>query len=211
MKKLFREFLPQVILIVFSVVLGLYLSDAISKRQQRKKAKQLEVHIKKEIQQCRDEMVTWIPYHHRVIRKLDSLKREPAFMKAFQKDASSLFMITPRGLMNADFTTSAWEMAILNPAITEIEYERITEFSKVYEQIEITFKPLEKIMEAVYERDFNSEALAESNLTTVGNLLHELAGREYSLLANCNRALGDTMVTQNILIDSLIRNRPVKI
>jgi len=49
MKKILKEYIPQVILIVFSVVLGLYLNQIIVDRNENAKAKELVALVFEEI------------------------------------------------------------------------------------------------------------------------------------------------------------------
>lgn len=208
MKKLFQEYIPQVVLIVFSVVLGLFLSEEISKRQDKKMAEQLVGHLKKEISHNREEILEWMPYHYKLRNKLDSAIGEEVFIKSFINDPNVLFEHFDRGLFNGTINTAAWETAVLNPAVSEISYEQLTDFSKVYKQIDITYKPLlVRLQDLTTAGDFNASESAAGNLQTLITLIQELAGREYSLLANCNMALGDTLEPQNKIIGRLIKRK----
>jgi len=211
MKKFFTDYIPQVLLIVFSVVLGLFLSGKISERQDKKMAKQLVGHLKKEISHNREEILEWLPYHLKLRGKLDSARNDKNFLKKFITDQTALYELTDKGLFNGEINTAAWETAILSPAISEVSYEQLRDFSKVYKQIDITYEPiLNRAQDLLTSSNFNTEENAKANLFTLRTLVQELAGREISLLTNCNVVFGDTLMLPNEVINKQLKERREK-
>ena len=129
MMKFLKEYVPQVLLIVFSVVLGLFLSEKIKERQDKQMAQQLVNHLNIELKQCREIMLEWMPYHQDFKHKLDSSIVEESFIKNFEQDYSVLFELAPNGFMGEQITSTAWETALLNPAISEISYHQLRDFN----------------------------------------------------------------------------------
>lgn len=197
MKRFLKIYIPQILLIVFSVVLGLYLSEKINQRQDRQMAQQLVSYLKTEVKQCRETMLEWIPYHEKLKITIDSLIKDEAFIKQFEENPNALFYGADKGLFNGDITSTAWETALLNPAISEISYTQLKDFHKVYNQIDITFRPLEDMTDLVFSADFNAPNKSKQNLQVFSSLLWEMIGREKSLIFYCNEVLEDTSIKQN--------------
>jgi len=204
MKNAFRLYLPQVLLIVFSVVLGLVLNDAIKKRQDRKMAIKIVNTLKGEIVECRESMLFWQPYHKGCKLKLDSLRKDKNFVSKFIESPTALSTIVPKGIYNGNISMTAWETAKISPVISQIDYKQLRELADVYNQIDVTFSTIGDLSDIVFSSNFNGKDHAESNLQRLSLLLRELIGKEHRLIQNCNKVLGDTMQHPSIVIDSLI-------
>jgi len=206
-KKLLKEYIPQVLLIVFSVVLGLFLSERINKQQEKKMAKQLVSHLKTEVNQWRETMLDWMPYHKDLKNKVDSLRMNDQFIQSFEKNADVFRNLSTQGIFNGTVTSAAWETALLNPAISEISYAQLRDFSKVYTQIDHTTKSLYDVNDLYMDVDINTKGKSRKNLKEFSMLMNEFIGRETRLIFYCNEALGDTLVDQEIFINKLLKNR----
>ncbi len=79
MKQSILKYLLQVFLIVFSVVLGLYLSERIEDRKNARDAKQLLSKIKSELNENKKLLDQWVPYHGEVVRTIDSLSNDEKY------------------------------------------------------------------------------------------------------------------------------------
>ncbi len=212
MMRFLKEYVPQVLLIVFSVVLGLFLSEKIKERQDKQMAQQLVSHLKTEIEQCRETMLEWMPYHKNLKHKLDSLRVDDSFIKEFENDPSAIFEVAPRGFFNGKVTSVAWETALLNPAISEISYHQLRDFKSVYNQLDITFfdttlSPMSDIMNLFTDPDFNAPNKSKQNLQAFSMSTQELIGREIDVIIYCNRALGDTLAEPYVVINQQLEER----
>ena len=83
MKKSIKENITQLFLIVFSVVLGLYLSERIEENKSKKEAALLLSKITAEVNENRKLLEEWIPYHRQVYSSLDSLIEDDGFVQRF--------------------------------------------------------------------------------------------------------------------------------
>ena len=212
MMRFLKEYVSQVLLIVFSVVLGLFLSEKIKERQDKQMAQQLISHLKTEIEQCRETMLEWMPYHQDLKDKLDSLRVDDSFIKEFEKDPSAVFEVAPRGFFNGKVTSVAWETALLNPAISEISYHQMRDFKNVYNQLDITFfdanrSPLQKMMDLALSFDFNTPNKSKQNLQAFSTSTQELIGREIDVIIYCNKALGDTLAEPYVVMNQQLEER----
>ena len=191
MKELLKTYVPQVILIVISVVLGILFSGIIEKRADRLKGEEIVTNLVKEIQLNLKELEDWHPFHVSVKDKLDSIRKEKEFLKAFDKNSFEIYKIASerRTLMNARITDVAWETAKLNPVISEIPFSSLTVISNVYAQQLSTFQPLEQVEKIMTKPYYNSIENSEENLRLVSENLWELLGREKQLIFMYREAL----------------------
>lgn len=185
-----KTFFPQVLLIVFSVVLGLFLSNQIEKRAERKRADLIVENIKEEIEMNLKNLENWAPYHNKIRSSLDSLRGELTFIKEFESNAASLLKLATRGtLWGGEIYDSAWETAKLSPAISEVDYKDLSLISKVYRQQHGTFDPIGDISEILNSPFINSPERSEETLRLISRHLRELNGRETQLKKYYEQAL----------------------
>lgn len=183
MEKIINKYLPQVLLIVFSVVLGMYLNQKMLERADYNKANQLLSIIESEIKLNQKIVQDWQPYHNDIWSKLDSLKDDDTFIKEFQKDKNALYKLLTRGtLMNEMPSNSAWEITKLNPVVSEISYDKMNILAKTYAQQEGTFNPINDIITILNTPFMNSPKDGKENLNLLSNLTREMVSREIQLL-----------------------------
>jgi len=183
MKKSIVNNITQLVLIVFSVVLGLFLSERIEDRKKEKEAKKLLSKIKSELNDNIMILEEWVPYHKEILQSLDSLSNNDKFIEQFKNDRSALFdEVLSRGTFMSRFPSNdAWDIAKSHPLIVNLEYDELLMLSKIYNQQESTFEPASKISDMFFMNDFNSEENAKSNLQIFRNLMQEIVSREVAL------------------------------
>jgi hypothetical protein len=174
----------QLLLIVFSVVLGIYLSERIEEQKKEKEAALLLSQIKLEVEANRSILERWTPYHAVIVDRLDSLENDQSFIQAFVEDASTIFeVVLTEGNIMGDFPSNdAWDIAKSHPLIVHLDYDKVLLLSRIYRQQEGTYKSVPEMIELFLAADFNSEEKAETNLRTFKNQLREVAGREMQLI-----------------------------
>jgi len=183
MKDSILKYLGQIILIVFSVVLGLYLSERIEDRKNEKDANKLFSKIKSELNQNREILDYWVPYHLEIIKSVDSLSKDKDFVENFIKDKSLIYEAFTRGTIMKDIPSSdAWDIAKSHPLIVNLDYDKLLILSKIYNQQELTYESTPKIIDLIVSSEFNAKESAKSNLQLLGDKLYEVYGRETLLL-----------------------------
>ena len=83
----------QVILIVFSVVLGLFLSERIEDRKNSQEAAKLMSKLKLELKENKKILDKWLPYHKNLIDSLNILVKDDQFVSDFINDKSRLYEV----------------------------------------------------------------------------------------------------------------------
>lgn len=179
-----KENITQVILIVFSVVLGLYLNERIEERKNRQESENLLTLIKTEVSENVQLMEEVTVYHKEIHENLDSLRKNEKFIIEFIKDKSILFnkLLTRRTFLHRYPANDAWDIAKSHPLIANIDYNKLLILSKIYNQQKLTFEPMQEMFEIHSSKDLNIEQDAESNLKSISDKIHELVAREVLLM-----------------------------
>lgn len=174
----------QLFLIVFSVVLGILLSEKIEENKNDNEAKLLLSKIKSEVNNNKQLLEYWTPYHSKIVKDLDSLIKDETFVNDFINDQSTLFKkaLTKGNLMGDFPSNDAWDIAKSHPLIVHFDYEDLLILSRIYNQQKITYNSVPKIIDLFLSADFNSKEKAETNLKLFKNLLREIVARETQLL-----------------------------
>ncbi len=189
MKESIGKYLLQVFLIVFSVVLGLYLSERIEERKNEKDAMMLLSKIKSELNENKKLLDYWVPYHGEIVRNLDSLANEEKFIENFINDKSAIYEAFTRGTIMSDMPSNdAWDIAKSHPLIVNIDYGTLLSISKIFNQQKVTYESIPKLIDLMVSTEFNAAEKAKQNLELFKNKLEEVYGREMQLINYYNDA-----------------------
>ena len=184
MIKILLKNIKQILLIVFSVVLGIFLSERIEDSKNKKEAALLLSKIKSEVNENKELVAHWTPYHNEIVNRLDSLCTNEIFIKNFIDDESVLFkeVITRGTLMTRSPSSDAWDIAKSHPLIVHFEYEDLLILSKIYNQQAMTYESVPKVVELLLSTDFNTTEKAKPNLQAFKNLMWDIVSREKALM-----------------------------
>jgi len=189
MKNSILKYLAQLILIVFSVVLGLYLSQKIEDRKNEKEATMLMSKIKLELNENKKLLDEWVPYHGEIGKKLDSLNNSETFIENFINDKSAIYQAFSKGTIMSDMPSNyAWDIAKSHPLIVNVDYDELLAVSKVYNQQQGTYESVPKLIELMVSTEFNASDKARQNLQLFRDKMGEIYGREMQLMNYYNRA-----------------------
>ncbi|HAA15758.1 MAG TPA: hypothetical protein DCE41_30240 [Cytophagales bacterium] len=174
----------QLAMIVFSVVLGIFLSERIEERKNEKEAALLLSKITLEVAENQRILEEWVPVHREVVKRLDSLYQDDAFISAFVADKSVLFkaIFTRSSLMGRTPAHDAWDIAKAHPLIVHFDYNDLLLLSKVYNQQIMTYSAIPELVDHLLSADFNAQDRAKENLGEFRNRLRETVSREMQLM-----------------------------
>ncbi len=176
--------ITQICLIVFSVVLGLYLSERIEDNKNKKEAKKLMSKIKSELNNNIKLLDEWVPYHRDIVKKLDSLAKDENFVADFIADKSILYSAFSKNtIMGEWLSNDAWEIAKSHPLIVNFDYDELFVLSRVYKQQNSAFESFPNLVEILLSPDLNSKAHARTNLVLIKDRLDDISMRELQLIS----------------------------
>ncbi len=183
------KYFGQVFLIVFSVVLGLYLSERIEDKKNERNAHELFLKINSELNTNKQLLDYWVPYHKEIVNKLDSLSSDKNFIENFINDKSTIYEAFSRGTIMSDIPSNdAWDIAKSHPLIVNMDYDKLLILSKIYNQQKFTYESISEIIELMISPEFNYRDKAEQNVQLFRDKLNEVYGREMQLLNYYNQA-----------------------
>jgi hypothetical protein len=156
-----KQLITQFVLIVFSVVLGLYLSERIEEGKKRQESGELLRTIKSEVIDNLRLLEDWVPYHQAINKNLDRI-------------------LSP--FMSRRPASDAWDIAKSHPLIVNIDYDQWVILSRIYNQQETTFEPATEMIKLFESKNVNIGKDAKLNLELMANQIHELVAREEQLM-----------------------------
>lgn len=179
LKKDYRQFLLEAVLIIFSVLLALFLNEYRTRIKEDQARQHAEENLVQEINRNREIMVEYIPYHQQLLDTIRAVIRSDSLIRAintpFGPDLSSL---APRGLMQEFPNNAAWETIKTQNLVTGVNYDLIYSLTDVYHQQERTIQILDGIVSLVLSREALNADAAKETLLLLYSQLGELIGRE---------------------------------
>jgi len=177
------KYIGQLSLIVFSVVLGLYLSQRIEDRKDEKDATKLLSKIKSELKENKKLLDYWVPYHGEIIKSVDSLSKEEKFFENFIEDKSAIYQAFSRGTIMSDMPSNdAWDIAKSHPLIVNFDYDELLNLSRLYKQQESTYESIPRLIDLMVSTEFNARESARPNVQLFRDKMEEIYGREQQLM-----------------------------
>ena len=190
MKEKISKNITQLILIVFSVVLGIFLSEKIEERKNKKEAALLMAKLKTELNLNKKILNEAFPYHREILVNIDSLVQDDSIIEKFKADETILFekAFTQGSIMSDFLSADAWDIAKSHPLIVHFDYDELLMLSKIYSQQQMTYESIPKMIQLLLSPDFNNDERAKLNLMGFRNQLWEITGREARLSNHYNEA-----------------------
>jgi len=188
--------MPQVLLIVFSVVLGLYLNQKLVDRNEQRQANELLSLVLEEVKTNRAMTADWKPYHDSVKVNFLKLKSDDEFLKEFTINKEILFgtLFTRGAFMRQLPSNSAWEIAKSNPLVSKINFKDMKLLADVYSAQEYVYEPFFKMLDYFNSPGINHKEVAKESLTNMYINFREVVGRENFYLQTCDTALTNIKV-----------------
>ncbi len=188
----FRSILIEAVLIVFTVLLALALSEWRNSIKENRTKQAVLNNIVQEIESNKLELEEKLGYHSEIAKKLGSYLNSDSLWSTltYRSGMEAMIQIMDKGLQNPNLQTGAWRTAEVSGVVGSFDYETIYTLSNVYriqmDGPENTWKQLAKL--------FTDPTLTRpENAKQLGLMLqlgfNELASQERSLLRHYERSL----------------------
>ncbi len=181
----FRHLLIEALLIVFTVLLALALSEWRSNIKEEKTKKAVLNNIIQEIKSNKADLESKMGYHLETSRKIGEYIHSDSLWSTlkYSTGIEAMIQIMSKGLQNPKLQSGAWRSAELSGIVNTFDFETIYSLSTVYqvqaEGPEITWKS----MAAYFANPFSYDP---ANAKTFGEMLQlgfrELHQQEASLI-----------------------------
>jgi hypothetical protein len=180
----------EAVLIVFSVLLALFLDQALTERRELQAVDELVGHITEEISGNLEVVTRWLPYHKSVIAKIDAHLASTELQKNLISDAGiDYFVLMEEGVLQDFYSVSAWQLALQSEIISKLDIDTTQKISKGYYSQEHVDGTLQRLTNFTFSRDAMDKAQLVHSLTLFRRLMQELVGQEYTLRRNYEEAL----------------------
>ena len=180
----------EAVLIVFSVLLALFLDQALTERRELQAVDELVGHIAEEITGNLEVVNKWLPYHERVIVKIEAHLASTELQKNLISDAGiDYFVLMEDGVLQDFYSVSSWQLALQSEMLSKLDIDTTQKISKGYYSQEHVDGTLQRLVDFTFSRDAMDRAQLVHSLTLLRRLMQELVGQEYTLRRNYEEAL----------------------
>lgn len=129
-----KEYLGEALLIMFSVVLALGLTEYFNGLHEKQEAKEILHQLKEEITRNKESEDTQYVYHLQVLNNIDSALHNPAF--AAQVIDSGFFrlkLIAPEGVLRRDLNDVIWQIAKQKNIFSRVDLSTYSLLTEIYD------------------------------------------------------------------------------
>ena len=148
-----KEYFGESLLIIFSVLLALFLTDYINKQQEKRNTKNLLNDILVELTHNRIAILEMQGYNQKVIDKIDSVLVNIRLQNELvSNDEFHLKLIAPDGVLYRYPRNEAWTIAINNNIMSKTDVETATSLTQLYEDQGKIAKVEEDVAKILFDR-----------------------------------------------------------
>lgn len=166
-----KEYLGECLLIVFSVILALGLTEYFNSLHEKKKANEILHQLKQELISNKDDALEQYKYYQQVFRLIDSAKQNPIFAKKFLDSGKiHLDIIMPKGALLHDLKEVAWQQAKENDVFARIDIDTYGKLYSIYANQQ-RFLNLEPSIERTL---ISYDSRKQENIQVTLTLLHDI-------------------------------------
>jgi len=166
-----KEYLGECLLIVFSVILALGLTEYFTSLHDKNKAHEILHQLREELISNKKDAADQYAYHLKVFKFIDSAKKNPSFAKKFiDSNKVHLGVLFPQGVLLHDLNDVAWQQAKQNDVFSKIDLDTYSLLTEIYNNQSriLNLEPsLEKIL-------ISYDSRKEENLQVTLTLLHDV-------------------------------------
>lgn len=165
-----KEYLGECLLIVFSVLLALILTEIINNINEKKKTAELLHQLKEELIDNKKLEEEQYQYHLQVLKNIDTALNNPAIAGKFISNGEiNLNIIAPEGVMRHDLNDVAWQIAKQSDILSKIDFETYSLITDCYNNQQRITNSEDKIAQVL----LSYESRKPENLKTALILLRD--------------------------------------
>lgn len=141
-----KEYIEESLLIVFSVILALVLTEAYSKVHEKQHTKEVLHQLRQELIENKKNEEDQYKYHQQVLKNIDSALHNPVLAQEFITNGEiSLKPIAPQGLLVHDLNDIAWQVAKQNNIFLKMDLGTYSLLTDIYNNQDRITKSEEEI------------------------------------------------------------------
>lgn len=141
-----KEYLGESLLIVFSVVLAMILTEILNKIHEDNQTHGILRQLRQEIMTNKIAEEDQYQYHLKVMKRIDSALHNPAYAEQFISNGEvHINVIVDSGVLRHDLNDVAWQIAKQNNVFSKIDFSTYSLLNDIYDNQERISKAEEKI------------------------------------------------------------------
>jgi len=166
-----KDYLAECLLIVFSVLLALGLTEYFNSLHEKKQAYEILHQLKEELIANKKDAADQYAYHLQVFKRIDSAKKNPVFAKQFLDSGEvHLSVLMPEGALYKDLNEVAWQQAKQNNVFKYLDFSTYSLLTDIYNNQE-RYLNLEPNLATLL---INYQSRAAVNIQTTLTLIHDV-------------------------------------
>jgi hypothetical protein len=128
-----KEYLGECLLIVFSVILALVVTEFINDLNDKRRTSEILHELKQELIENKKMEEEQYAYHLQVLKNIDSALKYPVISNRFiNNEEINLKIIAPEGVMRHDLNDVAWQVAKQNNIFSKISISTYSLLNDIY-------------------------------------------------------------------------------
>jgi len=190
-KRDLKEYFGESILIVFSVLLALFVTESINKLHERQKTKVLLKSIVNELISNKKAIQEMQVYNLQVLSRIDSALKDKNFQrKIVSNDEFHITMIAPNGVLYRFLDNVAWTVAKNNDIMAKLDIESLSVLTYIYEDQDRIKKMEDEVGRVFIDRSSRNSRQVRATLILIRDNYHAWAvDRIPGLLSQIDKVL----------------------
>jgi hypothetical protein len=186
-----KEYLGEALLIIFSVLLALIVTEYISNLREKENTKDTLKNISAELSHNKTSIEEMNGYNLQVLAKIDSaLINKKLQEELISNDEFHLNVIAPQGVLYRYLDNEAWAIAKNNNVMSKVDGETIAMLTKVYEDQARMMKVEDEVAKVIFDRASRDPKQVHTTLILIRDIYHGWAvDRAGDLLLKINNTI----------------------
>ena len=168
-----KEYLGESLLIIFSVLFALILTEYFNNIHDREKTRTTLQNIVSELNHNKKAIQEMKGYNTLVLQNIDSILTNKNLQnQIISNDEFKLNLIAPQGILYRYLDDDAWTIAKNNNVISKIDVETVALLTKVYEDQAKMMKVEDEVAKVIFDRASRDPGQVHKTLILIRDLYH---------------------------------------
>jgi len=168
-----KEYLGEALLIIFSVLLALIMTEYISNLREKENTRDTLKNISAELGHNKKAIREMNEYNLQVLTKIDSaLVNKKLQDELISNDEFHLDVIAPQGVLYRYLDNEAWTIAKNNNVMSKVDGETIAMLTKVYEDQGRMMKVEDEVAKVIFDRASRDPKQVHTTLILIRDIYH---------------------------------------
>jgi len=171
-----KEYVGESLLIVFSVFLGLFFTEFINSRHEKKETQVLVNNIRAELIKNKQFTVEQYAYDQKVLKSIDSALADPKLQaRIVTNDEFHLNYIAPAGVLYRYLDNVAWDVAKGHNILSKITFKQAALLTRIYDEQARIMKVEDEVAKVMFDPQARKTPNAHATLMLIKDNYHAWA------------------------------------